>query len=884
MLLTGSALDIARRIKMTVTKNAEAELGSSAYSDNRDTNFQFDHRENYDFPQSISDLENNLFRDMAINGFPFNGAIKYDSFIRFSIDNKLTKKDEFLIAHNWFFKDKPYLAATYGTWTDRSKDIKYQSWDEGDIKSYSEKEQKEFDDHKEKIKKQLEKETKKKQEEAAEIAKKIENFSLTPTTLAHEAYLTKKGISHHGIYFDKYYDYDSIIIPLRNAKREIRSLQYIFVDKDGEPKKRFLSGGQKTGLFFVIGKLTKNMPFFIAEGYATGASIYECLGVPVVVAFDCNNLEPVLIELLKSGFKAEHITITGDDDVETEGNRGRTEAEYLEKTYKVKVKFPEFTENWKLPDGKLPTDFNDLHKYFGGDVVRNQLMDEWYKKSPIPFREVPYRFNVNVLPEEFKRAVLEEHRFIKASIETMISIGMTVINTAIGKSAYIVEVGGVEHYTQQGYANILHQGERKSQIFKNMAYELDEYEKTHKEEHDNKVKRIKAHNIAIDDEIKSKRTRKQEHTTFETLADEIADLECKKLPIPPSPRIYSTDVTEQRLFELMEERDGEYSVLAGEGRVIVNNIIGSKNKGGETNDSIYLSGISGEKITRDRIGTNGERIEKTIHDPCLNLGFMVQPDKWNLMVNNEQLKDSGFLARLFVVYPSSAIGYREIKEGEDPNHNKEAVRPFHERIRHILESKHRNREIKHSHKVLLTDDVAKARIELHNEIERDCRPGKRFSENNLTRGIASKFTSQTCKIALALHIFKNPNYLEADCTFITKETWNQALELGRFFLEETLRAIRINTSSKRTNAECVEEKLIFWLYDRCREGKSTQIRDITMGFRPRKKADEVEKWVKKLEEHNCARLVGSNVELHPYILENGTDWLKHTNIIKDHEL
>lgn len=74
---------------------------------------------------------------------------------------------------------------------------------------------------------------------------------------------------------------------LRDSVRQLSSLQ--FIDADGN--KRFLSGGRVTGCYHAIG--TPNGSICIAEGHATGASIYQATGREVAVAFDCGNLESV---------------------------------------------------------------------------------------------------------------------------------------------------------------------------------------------------------------------------------------------------------------------------------------------------------------------------------------------------------------------------------------------------------------------------------------------------------------------------------------------------------------------------------------------------------------------------------------------------------------
>ena len=81
---------------------------------------------------------------------------------------------------------------------------------------------------------------------------------------------------------------------------------------------------------------------------------------------------------------------------------------------------------------------------------------------------------------------------------------------------------------------------------------------------------------------------------------------------PVHPRRHTTDATEQRLFQKMEERGGEFAVLSSEGRPVIDSIMGKYSGNGRTGDATYLTGISGDTITRDRVGSEDGPEEKVI--------------------------------------------------------------------------------------------------------------------------------------------------------------------------------------------------------------------------------------------------------------------------------
>ncbi|MGY6278312.1 toprim domain-containing protein [Methylomonas sp. MgM2] len=157
-------------------------------------------------------------------------------------------------------------------------------------------------------------ERKQRQREAAEKARGIwRRTNPVPSTQNH-AYLIKKGVKPYQI---RQYR-GSLVVPLYNESRELVNLQFISADGD----KRFLAGGKKKGCFSVIGNSTDIERLLICEGWATGASLHEELGVFVMVAMDAGNLEPVA-QTARRLFPQAEIIIAGDND---ESGTGQTAA------------------------------------------------------------------------------------------------------------------------------------------------------------------------------------------------------------------------------------------------------------------------------------------------------------------------------------------------------------------------------------------------------------------------------------------------------------------------------------------------------------------------------------------------------------------------------
>ena len=135
------------------------------------------------------------------------------------------------------------------------------------------------------------------------------------TPCVEHDYLTRKGIQPHGAKIEG----DKLLIPMRDTTSTIHSLQTITPDGT----KMFMSGGRVKGCYFGIGK-PKGV-LIVCEGFATGASIHECTGHAVAVAFNAGNLEAVALALV-SKYPALKMIIAADDDKQTPGNPGMTKA------------------------------------------------------------------------------------------------------------------------------------------------------------------------------------------------------------------------------------------------------------------------------------------------------------------------------------------------------------------------------------------------------------------------------------------------------------------------------------------------------------------------------------------------------------------------------
>jgi putative DNA primase/helicase len=228
----------------------------------------------------------------------------------------------------------------------------------------------------------------KRHEEARRVCALIWNQATPIDPEAPHPYLARKGVQSYGL---RVTGGGQLIIPVRDTAGTLHSLQ--FIGEDGA--KRFKTGGRKQGCYFSIGK--PNGVLCIAEGYATGASIYEATGNAVAVAFDAGSLLPVAKALLAK-LPDVKIILCADDDWRTEGNPGLTKATEAARAVDGLLAVPDFGDN--RPDGAK--DFNDMAALCGLEAVSRAIAD-----ASAPLKGIPYP-EAETLPRGDSAAIAPE--------------------------------------------------------------------------------------------------------------------------------------------------------------------------------------------------------------------------------------------------------------------------------------------------------------------------------------------------------------------------------------------------------------------------------------------------------------------------------------------
>ena len=127
-------------------------------------------------------------------------------------------------------------------------------------------------------------------------------------------YLKRKGIQTHGV---RITGDGRLMVPLYDQEGKLSTLQYI--DEDGG--KLYHPGGKSGGKFWMVGTLDEPGTLYVAEGFATAATIYETTSRPCIVAYSASSLVPVTASLREMYGENQDIVIVADHDKHGVGQR-----------------------------------------------------------------------------------------------------------------------------------------------------------------------------------------------------------------------------------------------------------------------------------------------------------------------------------------------------------------------------------------------------------------------------------------------------------------------------------------------------------------------------------------------------------------------------------
>jgi putative DNA primase/helicase len=613
--------------------------------------------------------------------------------------------------------------------------------------------------------------------------------SAVPATDDHP-YLLRKGVKAHGLRI-----HDGVLVVPMRIGTELHSLQFVA----GDGSKRFLTGGRVSGCYFPIGK--PDGVLCIAEGYATGASLFEATGYAVAVAFNAGNLLPVA-RALRDKFPKLRLIVCADDDAKTEGNPGLFKARDAAQATGGLLAVPDFGA--QRPEGA--TDFNDLHRHAGPEAVRACIeragpvelgtaatatlatsatsATNWPEPLSLDraaAQSEPYP--MDALPGTIGAAVREYQAYGQQPVPLVASSALAVVSLA---SQGLADVGRDERLTGPLSLNFLviaQSGERKTAADKALGAILGEWERERGEALRDEITRNRAaleawaaEQDGLKAAIKSSIRKKPDEA--DKLRQRLMDHALQKPAELIAPRLRYEDVNPQSLAFMLATGHPSAALWSDEGGMVT----GSHGMG---KDSLlgFMAGLNrlwdGGEIHHDRKQAQSVHLEGR----RLTVSLMVQPIVLRELAQRGGglTRGSGFLARYLVAAPLSTMGARLYQEAP---RGMPHLSTFHQRIREMLDA---NLPLDKQGRLCppllrLSPGAFSIWRDYHDEIERELKP---LGDYATVCDFAAKSAENAARIAGCLHVFEGAHGA------IPHDTMHRAVTLARWYLREALRILDV---------------------------------------------------------------------------------------------
>jgi putative DNA primase/helicase len=579
-------------------------------------------------------------------------------------------------------------------------------------------------------------------------------------------YLRRKGIKPHctRVQADGW-----LLVPMRDSSGKLWNVERIAPEKpqDGTDKKG-LWGGRRKGLYYGIGK--PGGALIVCEGFATGASIHECTGHAVAVAFNAGNLEAVAVAL-RTKYPALHIVIAADDDHMTAGNPGISKATAAACLVRGTVAIPDFGGD-RDPD---MTDFNDLMILDGAEAVARAIANAsapargeyqlgeddapagdsegngWPDPHPLAAKIEPEPYPIDALPLPIRAAVEEVAGFVKAPVPMVASSALAALSLAIQAHANAKRAEKLHGPVGLFLLTIADSGERKSTCDGFFTRAIRDYEEAQAEaakpvlkDHRAEIEAWEAKRGGVKEKI---RQLAKDNKPTASMESALRDLEHDKPEPPRIPRLLYADATPEALAYGLAKQWPSGGVVSAEAGIV----FGSHGMGKDSvmrNLGLLNQLWDGTSLTIDRRSTESF----TVRGARLTVALQVQePTLREFFTRSGALaRGTGFLARFLVAWPESTQGQRPFT---DPPTNWPHLAAFHRRIAAILDQPAPIGEdgVLTPPMLPLTPEAKAAWVEYHNAIEGELSSGGELYD---VRDVASKSADNAARLAALFQMFE----------------------------------------------------------------------------------------------------------------------------------
>lgn len=404
------------------------------------------------------------------------------------------------------------------------------------------------------------------------------------------------------------------------------------------------------------------------------------------------------------------------------------------------------------------------------------MTDGWEVPVPLASHGDLPAFPVEGFPEWIRAFVLAEAEATQTPIDMAGMFVLAALATACGGHVQVEPLRGWVEGVNLFIVVEMEPGSRKSSVHRDTMSPLVAYERLLVEQaQPNLAEQASIRRIAEQVLAKAEKAAAAAKDDAERLElhDEArtAAAALERLKLPAAPRLFTDDVTPEKLATMLYDNEGRMAVLSAEGGVF--DILAGRYNSGRPNIDVYLKGHAGDVLRVDRQNRSREYVDR----PALTVGLAVQRHVLAKAARVSDFAGRGLLDRFLYSIPVGTVGFRRT----DPLPVSDEIRRMYDTsLRALVASFDRLEEPI----TLRLSDEANARFATwRKDIEPRRRPD---SDLGHIQGWSSKLDGAVARIAALIHMAKT--FDGPRTTLISDATMAAALEIGDYLIAHALAA------------------------------------------------------------------------------------------------
>lgn len=399
-----------------------------------------------------------------------------------------------------------------------------------------------------------------------------------------------------------------------------------------------------------------------------------------------------------------------------------------------------------------------------GEVV--SIGDNWPEPilpGVVPVQELP----ASLLPAwmgAMAKAVAESTQTPPA---VAVMMTLSVLATVLHRRFEVAPWGEEDSYTEPlalWTLSALPSGSRKTAVINALAEPLVHWEKLERDRLRPEIARVHSARLVakkrierlVKDAVNAENDKERER-----IRKLIEDEENTMPAELRAPRLFTGDVTAERLQGLLAEHGERMAVLSDEAGIFL--IMAGMYSGGMASLDVFLQGHAGTPMRVDRAGRCAH-----IDKPALSFGLALQPGVLADVASSSRFRDSGLLARFLFAMPVSNVGQRDVRRRWTiPSY---VQRDYESRLTNLLDGV--GQSVSKPRVLAMSDPAREAWLDFSEEIERQL--GERGSLETIADW-ASKLPGAVARIAALLELAESGLTAEA----VSLKATEQAIAIGR---------------------------------------------------------------------------------------------------------